>query len=305
MSVQGLYSEAMKPGSAMVRIGELSRRLGVSADVLRAWERRYHLLDPQRSGGGYRLYSAADEQRVRAMQAHLAAGLSAAEAAQATLRETPHQPPSPAPAAAPAGLSAAGEALGEALESFDDPPAEAILDRLLAEFTPETVLRDVLLPYFHSLGERWARGEVTVAQEHFASNLVRSRFASYGRGWGRGRGPRALLACAPGELHDLPLLAFAVTLYRGGWRVGYLGAATPMTDLLSAARATPPRLITVSAVDPARFAGLEPELRELAAVAPLAVAGRGATESLARTVGARLLTGDPVTEAERLSHPGD
>jgi len=293
----------MEPGTAMVRIGELSRRLGVSADVLRAWERRYQLLDPRRSGGGYRLYSTADEQRVRAMQAHLAAGLSAAEAAQATLGETPRRLSSPGPLGRSAAGEALGQALGEALESFDGPLAETILDRLLTEFTPETVLRDVLLPYLHDLGERWERGEITVAQEHFATNLIRSRLTAFGRGWGRGRGPRALLACAPGELHDLPLLAFAVALYRGGWRVGYLGAATPVAELLRTAIATPPRLIAVSAVDPARFAGVEPELRELASVAPLAIGGRGGTEALARATGARLLTGDPVTEAERLSHP--
>ena len=73
--------------------------------------------------------------------------------------------------------------------------------------------------------------------------------------------------------------------------------------MLSTATATLPRLITVSAVDPARFAGLVPELRELASIAPLTIGGRGGTESLARATGARLLTGDPVTEAERLSHP--
>src|SRR5438270_7305780 len=70
-----------------LRIGELSRRLGVSDHVLRAWETRYGLLHPSRSAGGYRLYSDADADRIRRMQAHLAAGLSAAEAAQAVLAE--------------------------------------------------------------------------------------------------------------------------------------------------------------------------------------------------------------------------
>src|SRR6476619_847879 len=69
------------------RIGELSRRVGVSDHVLRAWETRYGLLRPSRSTGGYRLYSDADADRIRRMQAHLSAGLSAAEAAQAVLAE--------------------------------------------------------------------------------------------------------------------------------------------------------------------------------------------------------------------------
>jgi MerR family transcriptional regulator, light-induced transcriptional regulator len=71
----------------VLRIGELSRRLGVSDHVLRAWESRYGLLQPVRSAGGFRLYSEADESRIRRMQAHLALGLSAAEASRAVLGE--------------------------------------------------------------------------------------------------------------------------------------------------------------------------------------------------------------------------
>ena len=74
-------------GPPLLRIGELSRRLGVSDHVLRAWESRYGLLKPVRSAGGFRLYSEADALRVRQMQAHLARGLSAAEAARAVLGE--------------------------------------------------------------------------------------------------------------------------------------------------------------------------------------------------------------------------
>ena len=89
MSVQVLYSFGMDTpdGPPVLRIGELSRRLGVSDHVLRAWESRYGLLQPVRSAGGFRLYSEADESRVRRMQAHLAHGLSAAEAARAVLGE--------------------------------------------------------------------------------------------------------------------------------------------------------------------------------------------------------------------------
>src|SRR5829696_9445111 len=72
---------------AVLRIGELSRRLGVSDHVLRAWERRYGLLRPVRTAGGFRLYSEADLERVRRMQAHLAEGLSPAQAAQAAIDE--------------------------------------------------------------------------------------------------------------------------------------------------------------------------------------------------------------------------
>src|SRR3954470_19295717 len=127
------------------RIGELSRRVGVSDHLLRAWETRYGLLHPSRSPGGYRLYSQADADRIRRMQAHLAAGLSAAEAAQAVLAEADVEPA----VATPAGgveVFELSRSLGEALDALDNPAAQAVLDRLLSELSLSTVLRDVVMP---------------------------------------------------------------------------------------------------------------------------------------------------------------
>jgi DNA-binding transcriptional MerR regulator len=297
-----------EPGDGLLRIGELSRRVGVSDHVLRAWERRYGLLRPVRSAGGFRLYSEADEGRVRRMQAHLAGGLSAAEAARAALGEDDAvAAAADGSAAVPVerheGLADRAGALALALDELDEPAAQAVLDRLLSDFTVETVLRDVVMPYLQELGERWARGSVTVAQEHFASNLLRGRLASLARGWGHGHGPRAVLACPPGERHDLGLLVFGIALNRNGWRVGYLGADTPLEELINTAVDTSADLVVLAATTPERFAGLTEDLARLAGIVPLALAGAGAAQTMALPVGTRLLTADPVTEAERLPPP--
>ena len=291
--------------AAVLRIGELSRRLGVSDHVLRAWERRYGLLHPVRSAGGFRLYSENDVRRVRRMQAHLGQGLSPAEAARAAIHEE---------RAAPATAEVAGQRrdrrpadaareLAAALDTHDEPAAQAILDELLSTLTMETVVRDVVLPYLRELGERWQRGDIGVADEHFASNVIRGRLAGLARGWGHGRGPRALLACMPGELHDMALLAFGVVLNRNGWRISYLGADTPLDDLIQAAQATRPDLVVVTATTGERFDGVIADLSRLAVVAPLALGGAGATPEIAAAVGAQLLLGDPVTAAERVAAP--
>src|SRR5688572_998312 len=125
---------------ADLRIGELARRTGVSSDLLRAWERRYGLLRPERSPGGYRLYSAEDEQRVRAMTSALGRGISAGEAAKVALGER---------------ADLRSETLVDALLAFDDAGAHAALDRLLSSLTLDSVLRDSVLPGLHELGERW------------------------------------------------------------------------------------------------------------------------------------------------------
>jgi MerR family transcriptional regulator, light-induced transcriptional regulator len=285
----------------LLRIGELSRRLGVSDHVLRAWESRYGLLQPVRSPGGFRLYSEADEARIRRMQAYLAEGLSAAEAARAALGDGPGTHPRQAVGAA-AGSEPFAE-LRRALDAFDEPAAQAVLDRLIAELSLPAVLRDVILPYLADLGQRWQAGTASIAAEHFASNLIRGRLAGLARGWGSGHGPQALLACPPGELHDMALMIFGIVLNRNGWRIGYLGPSTPVGELARAAAASHPDLVVLAATVPGALEPLQPELTSLARHIPLALAGAGATPQTASAVGASLMTRDPVTEAEQTGWP--
>jgi DNA-binding transcriptional MerR regulator len=287
--------ETSVPGG--LRIGALSKRAGVSEHVLRAWETRYGLLSPTRSAGGYRLYSESDVRRVQRMRAFLAQGLSAAEAARAVLAERSTAAADPVSVRKAEAGGAAN--LRAALDDLDERAAHHVLDELFGALTIEAVIRDVLIPYLHELGDRWGRGEVTVGQEHFASNLIRSRLAGLAPGWGGGQGPRALLACPPGELHDIALLSFGLVLRRSGWRVIYLGADSPMADVEHAATVLGPDLVMLSASDSARFDSVRTQLVRLAQNTSLALAGPGASTELAAAVGAQYVDADPVTAAEQ------
>src|SRR5688500_20315165 len=130
-----------------MRIGDLARRVGASEHQLRAWERRYGLLKPRRSSGNYRLYSNADEARVRTMQRYLERGIPTAQAAELAV-------------AVQLGVSSgAGDTLGDdeatrarramrdALDKFDETAAQRALEGLFAAFSATTVVREVLLPY--------------------------------------------------------------------------------------------------------------------------------------------------------------
>jgi MerR family transcriptional regulator, light-induced transcriptional regulator len=282
--------------SAYLRIGELSRRTGVAPELLRAWERRYGLLRPARSSGGFRLYSDADERRIQLMRAHLRSGLAAAEAARRAVDEAIASADG-AGEPGSAELDETARHLHAALDSFDESASQAALDRLFAAFTVETALRDVVVPYLADLGERWASGEASVAQEHFASNLLRGRLLGLARGWDSGEGPRALLACAPGELHDLGLIAFGLALRRRGWRITFLGPDTPIDTLADAAKRLDPALIVVSATARKRLTPVVETLRGIDRTARVAIAGAGATASLAEEAQVELLDADPVTAA--------
>jgi DNA-binding transcriptional MerR regulator len=278
---------------ATLRIGELARRSGVSADLLRAWERRYALLEPARSPGGYRLYSDEDEARVRSMQAHLARGLSAAEAARLA-RDAPPAPEN----GVPADLA---RALWSALDGFDDAGAQAAFDRLVATFSVEAVAATAILPYLRMLGDRWRDGDATVAQEHFATGVLRARLLSLARGWDRGAGPRALLACPSGERHDLGLIILGLALRDRGWRVTFLGADTPIDTLAAAADQLAPDVVVISSLARAPLDAAMAGIAELAASRPVLLAGSGADAAMAERSGARLLSGSPIEAADAVA----
>jgi DNA-binding transcriptional MerR regulator len=280
----------------LLRIGELSRRVGVPVESLRAWERRYGLLAPSRTEGGFRLYGEDDVVRVLAMRGNLERGLSAAEAARLALAEE-------AASGSPAPVRDAND-LAAALDRFDEAAAQAALDRLLSTLTLDVVLRDVVVPYLRELGDRWERGAATVAQEHFASNLLRGRLMALARGWDRGSGPRALLACAEGELHDLPLVCFGLALRGHGWRISYLGADTPVSSLVDASRTLAPDAVVISGTVSGAFDDVLGPLREVALHAPLYLSGAAATEENAGRAHGTLLDGDVTLAADVLAGRG-
>jgi len=290
-----------------IRIGELSRRVGVSVELLRAWERRYGLLAPSRTTGGLRLYGAEDERRVVRMLEHLAGGVSAAEAAHLTRRELEAQPRSlddvdTPPGQEATGPGAIGEQLRRALDRLDETGANAAIDRLLSGFTLETAVRDVVLPYLHELGERWQQnGDSVIGQEHFASTLLRGRLLGLARGWGGGYGPVALLASFPGDQHDLGLICFGLALRANGWRIVFLGPDTPLSTVTETALRLQPKLVVLTAVIRPDRDAVEHQLAELGVHTPLALAGGGIDESDALPAGARFLAEDPFTAAAAIA----
>jgi DNA-binding transcriptional MerR regulator len=285
----------MASAGEVLRIGEVSKRVGASPELLRAWERRYGLLRPARSAGGLRLYSPADVKRVSLMQQHLAAGMAAAEAAALALRdaadgEVARTAPGPA---------ALRDELAQALDAFDEPRAQAIVDRLLALTTVEALLSEVIIPYLRQLGERWERGTASIAQEHFASAVLRGRLLGLARGWGLGLGPAAVLACIPGEQHDLGLIAFGLALRSRGWRIVYLGPDSPIDTVANLSDALKPRLIVLNATSRERVPPLLPKLRPLAQRHRLALGGAAAEHDTLQRSSILALTGDPTAEAAR------
>ena len=282
----------MSVGPGPHRIGQFARRVGVRPELLRAWERRYGLLKPMRSAGGFRLYADEDAERVARMRQGLDQGLSAAEAARAALEYRP---------SSDSLLEDVAQRLLDAVARFDEDAVHTILDESLAAFGLEAVLRELILPTLREVGADWEANPLGISREHFASNLMRGRLLSLARLWGRGSGPLALLACAPGEQHDIGLIAFGLLLRSHGYRILFLGANTPVSTLAQTAAAAKPDLIVVTSLDPTLLLSESAALRRLARAKPLALSGPGATDAVCRRIGARRLDGDLVAAATNVA----
>lgn len=299
--VRSIDGDGESPGAeSRIRIGELARRAGLQTATLRAWERRYGIVEPTRGESGYRLYSAADERRLRAMIALVGQGVAPAEAAARVLAATGADDALRAQAeSAPApGLRAE---LFAALLSFDNAAAEHVMDRALGVLSPDGFVREIALPILRRIGDGWSKGEVTIGQEHFASNILRGRMLGLARGWGGGGGPLALLACPPGEHHDLGLVGFGVALRGLGWRVTLLGADTPVDTMIACAEEIEPDVVVLCAMKESIFEDSAEGLRELAGRSQLMIAGTGASGEIAGSLGAAVLTEDPVAAAGSLA----
>ncbi|MEP7215139.1 MAG: MerR family transcriptional regulator [Anaerolineaceae bacterium] len=282
----------------LIRIGALSQQTGVSAEVLRSWERRYGLLQPERTAGGFRLYSEADVRRIRMVTELMASGASAGDAARQVLAVDSSEGVPPVPLEVPPADECRAT-LAQAFRSLNEASIEAAVDLVFARLSLDSAIRDVFLPCLREVGDDWAEGRTSIGQEHVAMNAFRGRLMGLSRGWDRGAGPRVLLACPPGEYHDIPLAMFGLALHQRGWRVTFLGADTPLETLVEVSEALKPRLRVLFSVLWGERMGLADSLALLSSP-PTAVAG-STGEEIAKRAGLRWLPRDPVTEAEAVT----
>ena len=291
----------------MYNIKEAAARSGVSVPTLRAWERRYGVVSPERTPAGYRLYDDRAIERLRRMRLLLGAGWRPREAAAEVLRESP-------PAAAEAlgaadsetvsagALTGMADRLVASAAVFDAAQVTAVLDEVFARVSFETALEEVVFPALREVGRGWESGKLSVAAEHAVSNTIHRRLAvQYEAARRPGERPHVVIGLPPGSRHDLGALAFAVALRRLGLDTLYLGADVPIESWVRSLRQTGAPLAVIGAVtradvDAARavVAAIREELPEVTCL----VGGEGGA---ALADSARVLPG-VLSEDARLVH---
>lgn len=257
---------------------------GLKPDTIRIWERRYGLPKPGRGDGGHRLYSRRDIESIKWLMARQGEGLSISSAVNLwnTLIAEGNDPLqsssslSAVPLTGEVDLVEAREIWIAACMSYDEDRAEQILDEALTAYTPEIVCLEVLRKGLAQVGQGWYLGNVTVQQEHFASELATRRLeALLDATPAPSRIHRFLVAAPPGEEHDFSLLLLTLLLRRQGWDVVYLGSNVPLQYLDDTTAAVQPRLVISSAQQLHTAAALLDVAQELSSSnIPLAFGGR-------------------------------
>jgi DNA-binding transcriptional MerR regulator len=252
----------MEQDGPLFNLKAVVRQTGLKPDTLRAWERRYGLPQPKRSGGGHRLYSNRDIETIKWLMARQQEGLSIKRAVdlweqiEADGRQPLETPmpivaatvPVPPPRPEGESLVQLREAWISACLSYDEQRAEQMVSQAFALYTPETVAMELLQKAMAEIGEGWYRSEVTVQQEHFASTLAIRRLEALVMAAPPPTRPgRILAACPPQEEHVFGLLLVTFLLRRRGWEVVYLGANVPSQRLETTVAATHPQLVILGA----------------------------------------------------------
>ncbi|RKH71466.1 MerR family transcriptional regulator [Corallococcus interemptor] len=227
---------------------------GVRVELIRAWERRYGVLAPERTPAGYRVYTDRDVALLKRLKALTDEGVSISEAAKLLpqLRAEMDAAPLPVPQGAEEQTGSQPEAWRAAVmaaaEAYDQPRVARVLDEVLAALPPLKAFEDVLVPVQREVGERWHAGTLTVAQEHLVTQVVRERLVSLLHGAPRGGRRHAVLACFPEEEHEIGLLGAALRLRHSGVRVTLLGQRVPAEGLGEMVARAKPDVVGLSAV---------------------------------------------------------
>jgi len=234
---------------ARYRIKAVSRMLGVSPDLLRMWEKRYHLFKPQRAGNRYREFDDEDVQLLRYMCQQIdqgrAIGELAAEGREALLRQMATS--DVRPATVPPDHAILIDALVDAAQQLDKARLEARLAEGAALYSFMTLMTEICAPFMHHLGTLWDTGDLSTASEHLATVVLKHRLLTMLQATApAASAPVLLCACAAGEWHEIGLLTFAYSMQQAGWQVCYLGPDLPVQGLLHGCQRLQPALVAVS-----------------------------------------------------------
>ena len=257
-SQQETFSIPAGPNGALhdaLPVRTVARMTGLTADVIRVWEKRYGVVQPLRGPRGARLYCVQDVDRLRLLARVVEAGRAIGDVAaldSASLERLAGGGPAAVPAPASAARSGGAVVIDRVLDAtarFDAEEIERILNDALLAMGSAAFTRELLPPLLHRVGDLWSDGRLSVGDEHLVSAVVRNLLTGLMRGRRTGGRPAVLLATPRGERHEFGLLLAALMILEAGVGVSYLGVDLPAADIVAAVRRTQVSVLGMSLVN--------------------------------------------------------
>jgi methanogenic corrinoid protein MtbC1 len=303
-----MYYISTMPTEPRYSIKIVARRTGLTAHVIRIWEKRYRAVSPKRSATKRRLYSDADIERLALLHRATLAGHAIGHVANlpnqkllAILADDESEIPSAAKharskPAAPTVKSHFEECLA-AVQNFDAERLESALARAAVALSQPILIDQVLIPLLHRVGDLWREGSLRVMHEHLATTVVRTFWANMRNAFVvPDSAPTVVVTTPTGQLHELGALLVAATAASEGWRVTYLGPNLPAEEIAAAVEHEKAKAVALSIVYPADDPRVAHELKLLRRYLPKEVslitggrAAEGYAGVLAEIGAARLL----------------
>jgi DNA-binding transcriptional MerR regulator/methylmalonyl-CoA mutase cobalamin-binding subunit len=238
----------------------VAKRTGLNPAVLRAWEKRYSVVEPFRTDGGQRLYSDEDVLRLTLLHRVVEEGRSISQVSalstaelKGLVKEDEAERGSfgvPEPLEGPSAARVL-ERAQQAVDRMVPGELEKILTRGAMAFPVPTVIDDIVVPLIGQIGMAWNSGRFGPAHEHLATVEIR-RFLEWMLGTVSMReGAPVLVSGTPaGERHELGAILCAVSGAAEGWNAVYLGPDLPAEEIALAALRLEAEVVALSCVDP-------------------------------------------------------
>lgn len=217
---------------SLLPIRVIAKLTGVNIGTLRAWERRYGLLKPHRTESGHRLYSQDDVNLINEVVTILDQGVPISRAKRVLEQRQAQQ-----------GIVAENshsfwnrylQNTMSAIACFDESAIDDVYNEALSLYPVDVVMSHLVVPTLKELGRRWQDGQGNIAEEHFFTFYIRNRLgARLHHGAKTMAGKQLVIACLPGEYHELGIIMFALGAHAYGYKTLLLGANMPLNELVA------------------------------------------------------------------------
>ncbi len=254
----------------MYSIKAVSQATGLSIETLRAWERRYRVVEPRRDANGRRAYDPDDVIRLRKLREATERGHPISRLARLgeqdldgllqSTRDTVDRS---------ASARSLGDQILSAAEDYRPADCDQLLAMALALLPVSQVVMDVLAPTLVEVGERWHRGQLAIAQERIISSAVRKQLSSVLDTYSRiADGPVMVLSTPAGERHELGILMCALLAAAKNVRCHYLGPDLPAGELATYAARVHADVVVLSVLMTDDLEGMSAQVGQLAQLLP-------------------------------------